>query len=209
MSEQSAILDDVAKYYTGKLEEHGATPQGVDWNSPESQELRFAQLCKIIDKDEFSLNDLGCGYGALFGYLQDRHKVFSYYGADVSEEMAKAAEENFKGASNAHFHVSDTLPAISDYSIASGIFNVCLGHDKDSWGEYILKTLRHLHQSSARGFAFNCLTAYSDADKMRDDLYYADPLHLFDYCKKNFAKDVALLHDYGLYEFTILVRKAL
>jgi len=42
---------------------------------------------------------------------------------------------------------------------------------------------------------------------MKDDLYYADPCYFFDYCKKKFSKNIALLHDYGLYEFTILVRK--
>jgi hypothetical protein len=42
---------------------------------------------------------------------------------------------------------------------------------------------------------------------MREDLFYADPCELFDYCKTRFARNVALLHDYGLYEFTILVRK--
>ncbi|REM56201.1 class I SAM-dependent methyltransferase, partial [Mycobacterium tuberculosis] len=50
--------------------------------------------------------------------------------------------------------------------------------------------------------------SYSDASKMRDDLYYADPCALFDLCKRRYSKSVALLHDYGLYEFTILVRKA-
>jgi hypothetical protein len=42
---------------------------------------------------------------------------------------------------------------------------------------------------------------------MRADLYYADPLWLFDYCKRNLSKQVALLHDYGMYDFTILVRR--
>jgi hypothetical protein len=42
---------------------------------------------------------------------------------------------------------------------------------------------------------------------MRADLYYADPAQVFDYCKRRFSPNVALLHDYGLYEFTILVRK--
>ena len=51
------------------------------------------------------------------------------------------------------------------------------------------------------------LTKYSDKEYMRDNLYYADPLFIFDYCKRNFSKQVALLHDYGLYEFTILVKK--
>jgi hypothetical protein len=42
---------------------------------------------------------------------------------------------------------------------------------------------------------------------MRNYLYYADPCALFDLCKRRYSKHVALLHDYGLYEFTILVRK--
>ena len=57
------------------------------------------------------------------------------------------------------------------------------------------------------GFAFNCLTMYSDEDRMKDYLYYADPLFLFDFCKKHFSKNVSLLHDYDIYDFTILVRR--
>ncbi len=53
---------------------------------------------------------------------------------------------------------------------------------------------------------FNCLTSYSDPEKKRDELYYADPCALFDMCKRRYSRQVALLHDYGLYEFTILVR---
>jgi hypothetical protein len=53
------------------------------------------------------------------------------------------------------------------------------------------------------------LTSYSDSGRMarRPDLYFADPLFYFDYCKRNFSPDIALLHDYGLYDFTVLVRK--
>ena len=50
------------------------------------------------------------------------------------------------------------------------------------------------------------LTSYSDPDRMRPDLYYGDPCRLFDHCKRRYSRHVALLHDYGLYEFTILVR---
>ena len=50
------------------------------------------------------------------------------------------------------------------------------------------------------------LTTYSDAEKMRPDLYYGDPTFFFDHCKRNYSRNVALLHDYELYDFTILVR---
>ena len=71
----------------------------------------------------------------------------------------------------------------------------------------MLGVLDEFNQLSRRGFSSNFLTKYSDADKMRPDLYYADPLFLFDYCKRNFSKNIALLHDYDLYDFTLLVRK--
>jgi hypothetical protein len=51
------------------------------------------------------------------------------------------------------------------------------------------------------------LTSYADREKQRSDLYYADPMFFFDYCKRRFSPRIALLHDYPLYEFTILVRK--
>jgi len=72
---------------------------------------------------------------------------------------------------------------------------------------YILDTLENINEKSKKGFSFNMLTKYSDKELMRGDLYYADPLFFFDYCKRNYSKEISLLHDYDLYEFTILVKK--
>jgi SAM-dependent methyltransferase len=202
------ILADVADYYTAKLGEYGETPQGVDWNSEESQVLRFEQLNKVIGVSlGFSLNDLGCGYGALFDYLQSRSRDFTYNGYDISPSMIRAAQNRHAHHPNARFVVAAKPPETADYGIASGIFNVRLGRNDAEWREYLEDTLNGLDRTSRRGFAFNCLTFYSDADKMRDYLYYADPCALFDLCKRRYSRYVALLHDYGLYEFTILVRK--
>ena len=71
----------------------------------------------------------------------------------------------------------------------------------------MLRTLAAINGLSKRGFAFNVLTKYSHPEFQRPDLYYADPLFLFDYCKTKFSRFVTLLHDYPLYEFTLLVRK--
>lgn len=67
------LISEVADYYADKLARYGDTPRGVDWNGEESQRLRFDNLCRIIDRDtDFSLNDLGCGYGALSDFLKNR-----------------------------------------------------------------------------------------------------------------------------------------
>ncbi|WP_397451940.1 class I SAM-dependent methyltransferase [Pseudomonas sp. NA-150] len=202
------LLREVANYYSEKLALHGETPRGVDWNGEEGQALRFNQLCKVVNgADSFSLNDLGCGYGSLFDFLRENYSTFSYLGLDVSEDMVRAASTRYLDQHQARFIASPEPDAAADYGVASGIFNVRLGRTDAEWQSYLEATLDVLDRTSRLGFSFNCLTSYSDENKKRDYLYYADPCQLFDLCKKRYSTQVALLHDYGLYEFTILVRK--
>ncbi len=208
-AEETELIEGVAQYYSEKLAAHGQTPRGVDWNGEASQRLRFSQLAKVIasDAEVFSLTDLGCGYGALLDDLLARYPGVSYLGVDISSAMIDAARSLHAELPNARFICAAEPDAASDYTVASGIFNVRLTWTDAAWLEYLSATLEVMDRRSTRGFAFNCLTSYSDRDKMRDDLYYADPCRLFDLCKRRYSRDVALLHDYGLYEFTILVRK--
>lgn len=206
---KTELLSEVATYYSAKLAEHGETARGVDWNGEESQTTRFVQLCKIIDAPgPFSINDLGCGYGALYDYLAKEHADFSYLGVDVSDGMVQAATQRHQGNAQARFILASEPDQVADYGVASGILNVRMGRSDAEWRGYLEDALDVLDRTSRLGFAFNCLTSYSDADKMRDYLYYADPCTLFDICKRRYARNVALLHDYKLYEFTILVRKS-
>lgn len=200
-------LDDISGYYSKKIMDFGCTAKGVDWNSEEGQKIRFKQLLKIVDSDDhFSINDFGCGYGALYDYMCNENLNFQYFGNDISSEMVKEAKKKITD-DKANLVVSNKPFGIADYTVASGIFNVSLDIEKKMWKNYIFDTINSLNDHSLKGFSFNCLTSYSDEDKKRDYLYYSDPCEVFDYCKKNFSRNVSLLHDYSLYEFTILVRK--
>lgn len=204
----SRILRSVDRYYTAKVREHGATARGVDWNSEESQRLRFEQLLRVrADDRPFSLVDYGCGYGALVDHLDAAGLPYTYVGLDISEEMVRIARERYADRPGVRFTTQEAEAGTADYCVASGIFNVRLETAADAWLEYIHATLDRLDRIGQRGFAFNALTAYSDVERMRPDLYYTDPLSLFDRCKRQYSRQVALLHDYPLYEFTILVRK--
>jgi len=208
MADRAAILEQVNAYYSGKIMAHGPVPAGADWNSQASQDLRFAQLLKLHGSSlEFSINDYGCGYGALYGYLKSQGAQYDYAGYDISEKMISTARELYGETDRCRFVVSGEMDRTADYTVASGLFNVRGDIPDGDWFEYILGSLGMLNDASSKGFAFNCLTSYSDPEYMRRDLYYANPCVLFEYCKKNFSRRVALLHDYELYEFTILVRK--
>jgi hypothetical protein len=151
--------------------------------------------------------DYGCGYAALGTYLRGRGHQGPYVGFDVSAAMIEAAQG----------HVA-TLPACRvtarrddltplDYAVASGVLNVKQSAGDADWASYVRDTIADLAALGTRGFGFNALTLYSDVEKRRPDLYYADPLELFDHCKRTYSRFVTLLHDYPLYEFTILVRR--
>ena len=199
-------VDAVAKYYASKLADHGATPAGVDWNSEQSQHLRFDQFMPLLSTADASICDYGCGYGALLNYLRARGHQGPYVGFDVAEEMIREASARHADDRSACFTTVRSEISVSDVTVASGIFNVRLSSPADRWREYIADTLNDLAALSRRGFAFNVLSIYSDADKRRPDLYYADPADLFDLCMKRWPRRVALAHDYGLYEFTVTVR---
>ena len=202
-------LNNVRDYFETTLKKHGATPRGVDWNTEETREARFEQLMKIVKPGEiFSILDYGCGYGALIDYLKKKRISFShFYGFDIAESMITAAKDLYRNAPEITFSTRlDDLP-VADYATACGVFNMKQDANFDSWTDFVIQSLIEMDSHSKYGFSVNFLTKYSDLERMRSDLYYADPGFLFDYCKKNFSKNVALLHDYGLYDFTILIRK--
>jgi hypothetical protein len=196
----------VERYYTGRFAEHGASARGVDWNSAESQELRLRQVLKVCDaRRRFTLNDYGCGYGALVPILECLGMDADYCGFDLSEPMLGYARRTYERAPRVTFVDRQDLLAVADYTVASGVFNVRLDVTIADWERYVHSTIGVLARLSSVGFAFNMLTSYADTDKMRPDLYYGDPRVYFDICKR-YARNVALLHDYDLYEFTMIVR---
>jgi len=203
-----ALLRDVAEYYSGRLAQHGATPRGADWNSLESQHVRFRQLLRAVDTGTGSILDYGCGYGALADHLHEAGRVFDYQGFDISAGMIGEARTRHRACSRCRFTSDTAEVATADYTLASGIFNVKLGYDPDTWREYMLETISSMFAHTRRALAFNVLTTYSDPERQRHNLFYADPVWWFDHCKRHLTTEVALLHDYPLYEFTLILRPA-
>ncbi|HTX92526.1 MAG TPA: class I SAM-dependent methyltransferase [Anaerolineales bacterium] len=205
---QPPNLDPVRNYFEERLDAHGTSARGADWNSEASQEARFDQLLKLCDPSAaFTILDYGSGTGALADYLAKKGFQADYTGFDILEKAIQAAKQQHTGKPGRTFTAEEASLPVCDYVVASGIFNFRADASFEAWTDYVTDVLRRFDQLSRKGFASNFLTKYSDADRMRADLYYADPCFLFDYCKRNFSKNVALLHDYTLYDFTLLVRK--
>jgi SAM-dependent methyltransferase len=201
--------ESIKNFYSNHLRDFGNSAKGVGWKNTEAQHVRFDQLVKVISKPNYSINDLGCGVGELYKFLTERNRVpAQYLGYDILQDMVDAAARLFPDIKASFKKIespADMLPA--DYSVASGIFNVKYEASESQWMHYVLTTLDQMNAKSSEGFSFNLLTKYSDKEYMQGYLYYADPLFYFDYCQRNYSRNIALLHDYNQYDFTILVRK--
>jgi SAM-dependent methyltransferase len=202
------ILEHLKNHFDERVKLYGAGLQSVDWKSRTAQYNRFRELLKVVDYSEpFSIIDYGCGDGELVRFLNAAGADFHYFGFDVSPKMIEAARKEFSDSKNCLFSTRiEDFPA-ADYTAASGIFNLKFEADEKDWIEYMRATIIEMNALSYKGFAFNALTSYSDVEFRRADLFYAEPLYWFDFCKRNVSRFVSLLHDYPEYDFTIIVRK--
>lgn len=207
MAADQPDLAPIAGLYEESLNNHGETPMGVGWRTEDGQRLRFEKLLAVVDPVDgtpIEVNDLGCGYAAFFEHLEGRGTpVGTYFGYDISDEMLRAAAQRVPEGRGRLLR-SDRVTEPADYSFASGIFNVRMAAEEAQWLAYVQATVRNLAEHSRRGFAFNLLTTYCDYQE--DHLFYGDPRWWFDWCKREITPRVALLHDYPLFEWTLMGR---
>jgi hypothetical protein len=199
-------LTPVAQLSALTLRSHGPNAAGAGWRDEASQRLRFAQLVRslrIEPGQPITVNDLGCGWGALYSFLGDAgYQVEGYRGHDICPAMLEAGRQ-LLGRPAAEFVPSGQIVAPADYAFASGIFNIRIGSTAE-WKRYARDVLADMAGQSARGFAFNMLTTHNTYAE--DRFFYGDPAEWLDWCLRELSPDAQLLHDYPAYEWTIGAR---
>jgi SAM-dependent methyltransferase len=197
---------EVERLYSGGVERYGAEPRSVGWRDEDSQRLRFEKLAQLLASAParpITVNDVGCGYGSLFGFLDALGGVdlAGYHGYDISRPMLDRARIATDDRAELVLSAEPTL--LADYSFASGPFNVKGACADGPWQAHVMDIVRAMAAKSRLGFAFNLLTTF--VDFRQDDLFYADPVAFFAFCKRDVSPYVTLVHDYPLYEWTMLV----
>ena len=205
------MTNNLKNYYADLFKKHGNTPAAVQHVSSADQYKRFDVLCADVSKDN-SIIDVGCGLGDMLGYLRSKGFEGKYLGLDFVDEFINHNNEFYHADPNADFMVFDILkdefPQGYDQIILSGVFNNIM-NDNDHFAKTALKKM---FDAASEQISFNMMSSYVDFTD--DDLFYYNPLDIFDFCKKNLSKHLVLKHDYGLgqhnypYEFSMFVKKA-
>ncbi len=200
------LLKPIASAFDLRLADWGATARGVYWRNENGQKLRFEVLARVLadDPGPFTVNDLGCGYGAFFDFLGPRlgPRLARFAGTDIAPAMIAEAQRRIVDP-RAVFVRGLAAGEDADYSFASGTFNMCLKTKPAEWIDYVETSIAHLYGRSRKALAFNML---SGEDNAREGLYYANSERFAAFCRGLGAK-VELVTDYPLDEWTIFARR--
>lgn len=207
------------EYFEDLLEKHGDNYLALDWNSPESQKLRFQVLKEIFVYGKKAANisvlDVGCGLGDLYGYFKaegalHRHKI-RYAGCDIAPKLIEAARRKYP---DARFELKDILEERAaekfDYIFCCGVFNIRTT-DNESHLEHVKSMLLRMYDMVNYGVAVNFLSEgalpISDPEDLNSGrYYYFRPDEVVNFVRFICSRYI-LRHDYHLGDFTVFLLK--
>lgn len=188
---------DTQTFYESALAAHGETPEGVHWNSTESQEMRFQVMRTFLPEDlsGVTLVDAGCGFGDFYRYL-DRcgERPGEYIGLDVMEPMVKTARVRTGCEILLRDVLSDPLPR-ADYYLCSGAMNTLT---RVETRQFIL----NCYAASATGFVFNLLKGWDTSP-----IYNYYHTREIEQLGQELNADYRIADDYMVDDLTAIFRK--
>ena len=206
-------------YYENLLAKYGANYKALDWNSPESQKLRFLILKEIFiygkKGADISVLDVGCGLGDLYGFfrsegLLQKHKI-RYTGYDISPKILDEAKKKYPEADFAQKDIlEEKSPLRFDYVFCSGVYNIRT-LDKEKHMEWVEAMLARMYDISGCGVAVNFLSdaglEMADVEDINSGRYFLfKPDEILNICRKLCSRYL-LRHDYHPGDFSVYLLK--
>jgi trans-aconitate methyltransferase len=191
----------IIHYHRHRIDAFGeGTVGALGWRHEESQVKRFEALSSVGNLNGVSLMDIGCGYGHLKGFLDERFHGFSYIGIDQMPEFISGAIALYGQRPSCYFCLADftseELPRV-DYIFASGV----LGYRCEA-EDFLFSMIGKMFAAADRALAFNMLDA---AIFPRHELLTGhDPEEVLAFCR-TLSPEVKLVRDYLEDDFTVLM----
>jgi 2-polyprenyl-3-methyl-5-hydroxy-6-metoxy-1,4-benzoquinol methylase len=203
------------KYYEDLLEKHGDHWSALDWKSGDSQQLRFEVLSDIFVMAEktanFSLLDVGCGFGDLYHYLSQKKVRCDYTGYDIAPRIIETAQHKYPKAG---FEVKDILkdanPRQFDFVLCCGALNISFEEAPEHL-TFIRSMLLRMFELCKIGVGVNFLSSQAiyylpEGSERQPQYFYAKPEDILGFAKGMTSRFI-VRHDYHPGDFTVYLFK--
>lgn len=203
------------EYYEALVEKYGDHYLALDWKSPDSQKLRFRVFEDLFTitgkKNNFSVLDIGCGFGDLFGYFKKSGYKFDYAGYDISPKIIEMAKKKYP---DGMFELKDILeddkPKQYDFVFCCGALNINF-EKKENHLDFIGSMLLRMFELCKIGAGINFLSSQAiyhlpDESFSQSQYFYSKPEDIVRFTRGMTSRYI-LRHDYHPGDFTIYLIK--
>jgi trans-aconitate methyltransferase len=189
----------------------GVTPEAV-WLDREGALDKGVRRCeaifRMIDSDgEFTLLDVGCGPGLGLGFLEERYGQLAgrYCGVDVSDALLSEARKLWPRHQFLNRDIiADPLPQLAyDFTAINGVLTCKYTLSHEAMESFAMALLEMAWKSTRVAMSFNVMSPH--VDWMRDDLFHWPLDRAMAFCVSKMSRNVNIIADYGLYEYTLQV----
>ena len=200
----------ISHIYNKRFDNYNNTPKGVFWNSKLSQDLRLNiildKIFKIAKNEEFSIADIGCGYGRLYEIIKERNldNKVQYYGFDINQKLINFCKNN-KDFENIEFAISPFPFKNIDYVVMSGTYNLTPTNNIPLWENYIIKNLTCNWKFVKKAMIFNCLI--KEKRTIEKKLYFTELSWIQKICERTFCDPEVIKHNLLKDDITIILKK--
>lgn len=136
-----------------KWENERGMAQG--WTSEDVQQKRFDVITTLVNFNDTSVLDLGCGDGDLKQALDQKYQHFDYIGVDQQSEFIEYAKQRYADRRNTWFHQADfancRLPEV-DIIVVSGALSY-----RSENQDYYIQMIGRFFALANRTLIFNML----------------------------------------------------
>jgi SAM-dependent methyltransferase len=189
--------------YESRLAQHGYSPESLGWGKNGRQDKRFAVFSEVIlQSDNASVLDVGCGFGDLYMFLKNQNWGGKYTGIDIVGKLLEVGRDIFPGANLIEGNLSKLDISNHDYVVESGIFNAALEFEEND--QHIEDTLKVMYSKANIAVIADFMSTYVDFQK--EGAWHSDPAKIIDIARK-ISKRFILRYDYMPFEFTLIIFK--
>jgi SAM-dependent methyltransferase len=152
--EKSSVMPrvDAHSFYADCLAQYGETPEGLHFQSVQTQLARFQVLRRLLPEtlSPLTIADVGCGFGDLYVFFDNCGELPGrYIGLDIHERMVDTARRRTGAEILLCDALQEALPQ-ADYYVCSGAMNTLTLDETRLF-------IERCYQASRLGFLFNLL----------------------------------------------------
>ncbi|MEX2400021.1 MAG: class I SAM-dependent methyltransferase [Rhodothermales bacterium] len=187
------------------LERYGRSAAALGDGKGGRQDVRFAVYAEyILDHDDASVLDLGCGFADLFEYLRRRGWRGRYRGVEIVPEYVEQIRRIHPELEVLQGDVETMLEDLPthDFVVAASIMNLRLKAGENE--AYIRRMMRRMFDRADVAAGMDFMTTY--VDWQHPDAWHTDPAWAVTEASR-LTRRVVLRADFMPYEFVLILFK--